>query len=61
MGFFDIFSFKEKDDRPEYRQDRYSGEKGSSQHEHTWSKTTAEDGGHHKEGWVGENFGRSRD
>ncbi|HED38128.1 MAG TPA: hypothetical protein ENI76_07785 [Ignavibacteria bacterium] len=38
------------------RQDRYSGKKGSSNHEHTWSKTPREGDSNHQEGWKGENF-----
>jgi len=61
-GLFDFFKFSDVSDdnsRGEtHRQDHYHGESGSSSHEHTWSKTTSEGGGQHKEGWHGDKAGK---
>ena len=63
MGLIDEFVkfiFRESKTEHTYRQDRYSGDKKTGKHEHTWSKTTAGRGGQHKEGWSGSNYPRKK-
>lgn len=55
------FNFGRDKNDGSHRQDRYSGEVGSTSHkEHTWSKTSTTSG-EHKEGWDGSEKTRTRD